>query len=124
MGETAVTGYRLELNGQGMDAGYQEDLDLTRGMSGQMPGLAEYLADGGKRLYSVSYHVDGDILLKLEDLETATASDAEMATASNAESGYSVATGSNLATGSDAEKPRAGSSDFRLHTQSRVCHGR
>lgn len=104
MGETAVTGYKLELNGQGMEAGYQLDLDLTRGMSGQMPGIAEYLADGGKRLYSVSYHVEGDILLKLEDLETATASDAEMATASNAESGYRVATGSNLATGSDADK--------------------
>lgn len=104
MGETAVTGYKVELKGEGMDSGYVLDIDLTRGMSGSMPGLSEYLADGGKRLYSVSYHVDGDLLLQLGHTGTATASDAEMATASNAAVSGKKATDSNLATDSNSDR--------------------
>ena len=105
MGETAVTGYKMELSGEGMDSGYELDIDLTRGMSGSMPGLSEYLTDGGKRLYSVSYHVDGDMLLEIGYTQTATSSDAEMATGSNAAISYSKATDSNLATGSNGQMP-------------------
>lgn len=97
--DTKTSGYRLELKGSDSDSQYQLDIDLHRGLFGVMPGLEEYLEADGKRLYTVSYHVDGDILLKLEGDSVASPSDAgvDPATSSNA------ATGSNIATASDSQ---------------------
>lgn len=102
LSDARTTGYDLELRGSQMDTPYRLNIDLHRELFGVMPGIKEFLAEDGKLLYTVSYDVDGEMLLQWESgAEIASPSDAEpgLATPSDQKPEMDKATDSNMTAG-------------------------
>lgn len=105
--DTKTTGYKLQLGGNQMESAYRLSIDLHRELFGTMPGLEDYLAEDGKLLYTVSYNVDGEMLLQWNpDVGSASPSDADpgIASPSDQKNNYVVATDSNMATASNSQE--------------------
>lgn len=119
LSDATVAGYELAIGGSQMNEEFKEHLDLNRELFGVIPGVREYLEPGGKLLYTVDYHVDGEMVLYLnQEYPTASESNAESGTGNTATaSNMSAATASNsdMATASNSSgKPNVLTLECRL----------
>lgn len=102
------TGYDLVIHGENMQQDYRLHLDLQQDLRGTFPGLAEYMTETGKVLYTVSYDLEGDSIPQ-ENPVTATPSDAiEIATPSDAIETATPPNTAAAATPSDAAEAQIG----------------
>lgn len=119
LSDATVAGYELAIGGSQMNEEFKEHLDLNRELFGVIPGVREHLEPGGKLLYTVDYHVDGEMVLYLnQEYPTASESNAESGTDNTATaSNMSAATASNsdMATASNSSgKPNVLTLECRL----------
>lgn len=109
LSDTTVAGYELAVGGSQMEADFRERIDLHRGFFGAMPGVREYLEPDGKLLYTVNYHVNGELVLDL-NREYPLASESNAVTVPDSDTGTATASNTNRATASNSNTATASNS--------------